>query len=127
MFDYAHIKFFHIGCVTISISGFTLRGGLMLADSPLLWHRWVRTVPHIVDTALLVSGLWLATIIGQYPGTAGWLTAKLVALLLYIGLGFVALRLGRSKPVRIAALLGALTCFGYMIAVAVTKSALPFF
>lgn len=123
MFDYADLKLFHLACVIISISGFSLRGGLMLADSPLLWRRWVRTVPHIVDTGLLLSGIWMAVLLGQYPGTAGWLSAKLLALLVYIGLGFVALRLGRSKAIRVTALILALACFAYMVAVARSKDA----
>lgn len=122
MFDYASLKLFHIACVIASIAGFSLRGALMLAGSSLLWRRWVRTVPHFVDTALLVSGLWLASLIGQYPGTAPWLTAKLLALLAYIGFGFVALRLGRTRRIRIAALLGAFACYGYMVGVALSKS-----
>jgi len=123
--DYITLKALHLGSVALSISGFTVRGLLMLIDSPLIWNRWVRTLPHIVDTLLLVSGLWLAALINQYPGTSGWLTVKLVALFIYIGLGFVALRLGRTKNVRLAAFIGALLCFAYMAQVALSKSPLP--
>ena len=80
MLEHADLKLVHLTCVIASISGFALRGGLMLAGSPLIWARWVRTVPHFVDTLLLGSGFWLAVNIQQFPGTVGWLTAKLVAL-----------------------------------------------
>ena len=123
--DYTTLKALHLGSVILSISGFTARGMLMLLDSPLIWNRWVRSLPHIVDTLLLLSGLWMAVLINQYPGSSGWLTAKLVALLAYIGLGFIALRLGRTKRIRVAALIGALLCFAYMALVAVSKNPLP--
>lgn len=126
MIDYASLKLIHVACVILSISGFMLRGGLMLADSPLLSRRSVRIAPHLVDTLLLVSGLWMAVLIGQYPGTVGWLSAKLIALLVYIGLGVVALRGGKTKRVRVIALIGALATFAYMAAVAHSKQVLPF-
>jgi uncharacterized membrane protein SirB2 len=123
--DYTTLKVLHLGSVILSISGFTARGMLMLLDSPLIWNRWVRTLPHIVDTLLLLSGLWMAVLINQHPGSSGWLTAKLVALLAYIGLGFIALRLGRTKSIRVAAFIGALLCFAYMVLVAISKTPLP--
>jgi len=125
MFDYTTLKTTHIACVVLSIGGFSLRGLLMLVNSPLIWKRVVRTLPHIVDTLLLVTGLWMAVLINQYPGTSAWLTTKLLALLAYIGLGFVALRLGRTKTIRVAAFAGALLCFAYMVLVALYKTPLP--
>jgi len=75
----------------------------MLRESSMLRLRWVRTVPHIVDTLLLASALTMAVWIGQYPFVQGWLTAKFVALVLYVGLGTVALRMGKTKAVHSSA------------------------
>jgi len=123
--DPATLKLIHQASALASISGFLLRGGLMLADSSLLRRRWMRTWPHFIDTLLLLSGLWMAFNLHLHPGNSPWLGAKLIALLLYIGLGFVALRLGRTRRVRILALCGAVACFGYILLVAVTRSAFP--
>lgn len=123
--DYPLIKLLHQSAVALSITGFGLRGALMLKDSPLLRERWMRTWPHVIDTVLLASGIWMATLLHLNPLAHPWLTSKIVALLAYIGLGFVALRLGRTRGVRIAALVAALACFAYMAAVAITKSPLP--
>ena len=57
----------------------------------------------------------------QYPFVEPWLTAKLLALLLYIGLGTIALKRGKTKGIRIAAYVGALATFGYIVAVALTR------
>ncbi len=111
----------HVGCVVLSVSGFVARGGLMLAGSPLLATRFVRVAPHVVDTLLLASALWLAWAIGQYPFVNGWLTAKVLGLLAYIVLGSVALKRGRSKRVRAAAFVAALATVGYIVSVALTR------
>ena len=126
MLDQATLKLIHQASALISITGFVLRGALMLADSTLLRQRWMRTWPHIFDTALLASGLWMAINLHLNPAHTPWLSAKLIALLLYIGLGFIALRLGRTRRIRIIALIGAIACFGYIVSVALGRSALPF-
>ncbi len=90
----------------------------MLVDSPRLERPWVRIVPHVNDTLLLVSAVTMAALIQQYPFVDGWLTAKILALLAYIGLGTVALKRGRTKTVRIAAWIAALVVFGYIVSVA---------
>lgn len=124
--EHATLKLIHQASALISITGFTLRGGLMLADSGLLRQRWMRTWPHIIDSLLLVTGVWLAVDLHLNPGNSPWLSAKLGALLVYIGLGFVALRLGRTKRVRTLALAAALACFAYIGLVAWTRTAWPF-
>ena len=123
MIDHATLKIIHISCVILSISGFVTRGSLMLADSDLLQQRVTRILPHFIDTALLVSGIWLAYKIQQYPGDTPWLTAKLVALLIYIVLGSFALR-GRSRKIRIVALMGSLLTLAYLVSVALTRTPL---
>ena len=123
---YGFLKQFHLATIAITLTLFVLRGVWMMADSPRLQARWVRIVPHVNDTLLLASGLSLAVLLGQYPLVNGWLTAKLFALILYIVLGTVALKRGRTKGMRIAAWIAALLVFGYMVAVAVTRAPVPF-
>jgi len=94
----------------------------MMLDSVQIARRWVRVVPHVNDTVLLAAGVWLAFQLRLAPAAAPWLIAKLVALPVYIGLGSLALRPGRAKRLRISAWLAALAVFGYIVAVAVTRS-----
>ena len=103
-----------------------MRGAWMMQGSPLLGARWVRIVPHVVDTLLLASAITLAVIIGNAPITHGWLTAKVIGLVLYIALGTVALKRGRTRAVRIGAFIAALLVFAYIVSVAVTKSPLGY-
>lgn len=122
--DYALLKLAHVSSVVVSGCGFLLRGLWMMQGSPLLQRRWVRVAPHIVDTVLLASALALVILTRQYPWTHGWVLAKILALLLYITLGMMALRRGRTPAIRIASTLGAMLTFGYIVSVALTRDPL---
>jgi len=124
--DYLAIKTLHLGCAALSVAGFAARGVLMLRDSPRLQARFVRIAPHLVDTVLLGSGVALAWLSGQYPFEQGWLTAKVLALVAYVFLGSVALKRGRSKPVRAVAFALAITVVLYIVSVALTRNTLGF-
>jgi len=123
---YAFLKYLHVSSVLLSGTGFVLRGVWMMRGSPMLARRWVRVAPHVLDTVLLASAIALAVMIGQYPLAHGWLTAKVLGLVAYIVLGTIALKRGRTRAVRVAAFCGALLVFAYIVAVAITKSALPY-
>jgi uncharacterized membrane protein SirB2 len=120
---YHTVKNLHVGAAAVSISLFIVRIGWMMGSPQRLQHRWVKVAPHVIDTILLVSALWLAWQLGA-DGTRGWLTAKIVALLLYIMLATIALKRGKTRRVRIAAAAAALATFGYIVSVALTKSPL---
>ncbi len=123
---YTLLKYLHVACVVLSGTGFVLRGVWMTQRSPMLARRWVRVVPHVVDTVLLASAIALAVISGQYPLAHGWLTAKIAGLIAYIVLGSIALKRGRTLGIRITAFCSAVLVFAYIIAVATTKSAVPY-
>lgn len=123
--SYLVLKHIHVTAVALSGGLFFLRGLWMLADSPQLRRPWVRILPHVIDTVLLVSAVALALLIRQYPFVDGWLTAKTVALVGYILLGTVAIKRGRSKPLRLVAWLVALAVFGYIVLVARSHDPMP--
>lgn len=123
---YVALKNLHLLCAAISIIGFIIRGALRIANSPVLQKKWIRIAPHIVDTVLILSAIGLTLIVHQYPITSPWLTAKLIGLFVYIGLGVVTLRAAKTQPVRIVAYLFAIATFVYIGMVAMTKSPLLF-
>lgn len=124
---YETIKLIHVASAMISITGFIVRGLWMLVDSPMLQARWVRIAPHVIDTTLLGSAIYLALTIQQYPGVNTWLSAKVIAVVLYIVLGMIALRRGKTKQIRVMAWVAALATFAYIAAVALTRSAAVLF
>lgn len=119
------LKSIHVTAAVVSYLLFFLRGVWMIADSPRLHRRWVRVIPHINDTLLLAAAIWMTVVIHQYPGTHAWLTAKAAGLLVYIALGMVALKRGKTRRVRIAAWVAAQAVFFYIVAVALTHDAWP--
>ncbi len=99
--------------------GFNLRVVWTFAQSRHLQRKWVKIVPHVVDTILLLSAIGLMLEIAQYPVVDDWLSAKVVGLVVYILLGIISLR-GPSRSVRAIAWLGANIAFFYIVSVALT-------
>ncbi|MFH2140260.1 MAG: SirB2 family protein [Pseudomonadota bacterium] len=118
------LKIIHLSAVVASFALFFLRGVWLLRASPVMQQRWVKIAPHSVDTVLLVSAIALAWQLGVTPFNSPWLTAKIVALLVYIALGMLAFRFARTTAQRLTAWLGALLVFGYIVAAAITHDPL---
>jgi uncharacterized membrane protein SirB2 len=118
------LKWVHISFVLVSGCGFFARGILMLRASSLLQIRSVKILPHVVDSLLLASAIGLASQWGWAALEQPWLLTKIIALLLYIFLGMLALHEGRSRRLRVTAWLLALLVFFYIVAVAITKNPL---
>jgi uncharacterized membrane protein SirB2 len=123
---YLAVKYVHVISVVLSLTGFFLRGILMMRDSPLLAARWIKVVPHVNDTVLLVAALSLAAMSGQYPFVVGWVTAKVLGVIAYIILGALALRDASTRRMRIACWLASLAVFGWIVSVALTRQPLGF-
>ena len=126
--DYIALKVIHVSAVTLSFCGFVARGVGVLRGAPWVRHRATRRVADFVDTVLLLSAVGMLVVIQVWPWQLPWLSAKIVGLVIYIGLGILALRParagGRVRPmwVRLVCWVGALVVFGYIVSVALTKS-----
>jgi uncharacterized membrane protein SirB2 len=124
---YAQIKLVHVVAVLASGGLFALRGLLLN-----LGYGWVMAAPlrwlsYAIDTVLLTAALMLTTIIQQYPFVDAWLTVKVVLLVVYIVLGFIAFWKARTRAARLACWLAALAVFAFIIAVARTHDPLGLF
>jgi uncharacterized membrane protein SirB2 len=122
--DYPTIKAVHVTAVVLSGAGFFARGLGSLAGAAWVRGRAAKTLPHMVDTVLLLSALTLAWTLRLSPSDAPWLAAKIAGLVIYIVLGVVALRPGRPLAVRGAAWICVLATFGRIVSVALTKQPL---
>jgi uncharacterized membrane protein SirB2 len=119
------IKILHLTFILLSISSFV--GRLYLAEKrpEMLEQKWIKIGPHIVNTFLLITGFTLVFQGSWLAGEYGWIVAKIIALLGYIGLGMVAIK--SQGGLRWKAFTGALACFMYIAIVAVSKHAFIFF
>jgi uncharacterized membrane protein SirB2 len=113
------IKILHLSFVLLSVSGFIVRVILTKTHPRLLKLKTARTVPHVIDTLLLISGLVLVFQGNWLSRPYGWIIAKLAGLFGYIGFGMIAMR--QRGPIKWLAFAGALGCLIYISRVAVTK------
>jgi uncharacterized membrane protein SirB2 len=118
---YILIKYVHLVSVVLSLAGFFVRGLLLIRASSLLNARWIRVLPHINDTVLLIAALSLAVMSEQYPFVAAWVTAKVFGVISYIMLGSLALRAGSTCRTRVVCWIAAMMVFGWIVSVAVTR------
>lgn len=120
--SYMALKHLHMTTVVITFVLFSLRAAWALMESPQLQRKWVKILPHVNDTVLLLSAIGMTLILQQYPFQAAWLTAKVIGLILYILLGTLAIKRARTPAVRKLSIGGAYLVFFYILGVALTKS-----
>lgn len=123
MEHYQLIKHLHVTFVTLSIILFCTRASWSVAGSARLQQRWVKVAPHIIDSLLLLFGIWLMIVLQLKPQDNPWLVAKWVGLVFYIGLGTVAIKRGRSGLMRFGFALAAVVVFAYIVGCAIEKTA----
>ncbi|MEX8495141.1 SirB2 family protein [Sphaerotilus sp.] len=123
--SYLVFKHLHLTCVGLSAALFLVRGLLMLWRSEALRARWARVLSHVVDTVLLSAAIGMLVVGRVNPLDQPWLLAKIGALPVYVGLGTVALKRGRTRGIRLAAWLAALAVLLYIVSVALTKQVWP--
>ena len=124
---YLTIKAIHITLLIVSFSLFLIRGILMLLAKKQYRHRLFKIVPPIIDTLLLGSGVSLMVILNQYPTTQSWLAVKLIALIVYIVLGIVALNRVNHRRIQLISFVLAILTLFFMISVALTHHPLGVF
>lgn len=121
---YLFIKQLHMSAAALSITCFVVRAWWSVRESPLRHARWVRILPHLIDTVLLGLGVTLMLLLAVWPWQHPWLAAKLLALLVYIGIGTIAIKQGARPQTRAAAAVAAVAVFGYMVGAAIRHSPL---
>lgn len=117
------IKLIHMSTAFISISFFLLRGFWVFNNSSMMSKKWVKILPHVNDTILLITATLLVLSLHQYPFVDGWLTAKFIALIIYIVFGMFALKRAKEMKNKVVFFILALLMFSYIVGVALTRSA----
>ena len=123
---YMMVKHLHLTAVALSLILFTLRFFWTIRGSEIMQQKWVKIVPHVIDTILLASALVLCVIISQYPFVNAWLTEKVIGVVLYIVMGFWTLKFARTTALKVFGFVGALAWIVFVAKVAVFKQPLLF-
>ncbi|WP_100641777.1 SirB2 family protein [Alteromonas facilis] len=123
---YMMMKHLHLTAIALSVLFFVFRFVLKQMDAAMLQQKWLKIVPHIVDTVLLVSAITLCVLLSQYPIVNGWLTVKLGGLIAYVVFVFLALKRAQSKAGQWGSAVAALICLAVTAKVAILKQPLFF-
>ncbi len=115
---YPQIKQFHVFVALLSGAIFAIRGACILAGA-----TWPRALParclgYAVDTALLTAALMLLTILPWAMFANGWLLTKVALVAVYVTLGMLTMRRGRSSRQRAMTYALALLVFGAIYSIA---------
>ena len=121
---YMMAKHLHLTAVGLSILFFVFRFIWSQFDATALSKKWVKILPHIIDTVLLASAIWLCFILSQYPFVNAWLTFKVIGVVLYIVFGLFALKKAKTKLSKWGFFVAALVVLMATAMVAVTKQPL---
>jgi uncharacterized membrane protein SirB2 len=123
---YPDIKAVHIAAVIASGLLFLLRGVAVQVGASWAMAAPLRYLSYTIDTVLLTAALMLATIIHQFPFVQGWLTAKVLLLVVYVVLGSFALKRGRTRAVRTSCWIAALLVYLFIVSIARAHDPLGF-
>lgn len=116
---YPEIRVVHVTAVIASGLLFLLRGLAVQWGARWPMATPLRLTSYVIDTVLLTAALMLVSILRQYPFVNGWLTAKVVLLVVYVGLGTFALKRGATPRIRLACLVAALGVYLCIASIAV--------
>ncbi len=122
---YLSLLMLHKITVLLSIVGFFARGVGHIFNQAWINKKPVKILPHVIDTLLLVSAISLVAV-SAFSFTDGWIVAKILGLIAYIGLGLMAFRFAKTRTQKALYWLLALVVVFYIVAVAVHKTAWPF-
>ena len=121
---YMMAKHLHLTAVGLSILFFIFRFVWSQLDANALSKKWMKILPHIIDTVLLGSAVWLCISLSQYPFVNAWLTFKVIGVILYIVFGLFALKKAKTTLSKWAFFIAAIGVLMATAMVAVTKQPL---
>jgi uncharacterized membrane protein SirB2 len=112
------VKQLHVALAVLTACSFCVRGYWMLARSPALQTSWSRWLPHVIDALLFLTGVTMAIGLSISPHAHPWLAMKLLAIVVYIVIGSIALKRGRSYRQRVVAFVLSVMVLAFVFAVA---------
>jgi len=119
-------KHLHMTAALLSVLLFTLRFVWTLVGSEQLNKKWVKILPHVIDTCLLAFGLVLMMKLALNPFEQLWLGEKLLAVVAYIFTGYYTLKLARTRLMQVVGFVGALGWIVLVVKLAMTKTPVLF-
>jgi len=117
------LKHLHVTLVAVSVLLFVLRFFWVSIGASIASKKWVKIVPHIIDTALLLTIVGMLIHWQMWPWETPWLINKVIGLVGYILFGLIAMKATVSW-LRYVGFVGALSWIMFLLHIAFSKQAL---
>jgi uncharacterized membrane protein SirB2 len=118
---YLLLKHAHVALAVLSVSLFGTRVLGVLAGARWPLKPALRVASVAIDTLLVAAGGTLWWLLSLHPQRDRWLLAKLVLLVVYIGLGSLAMKRARTQAGKVFAFAAALAVIAMVVALALTR------
>ncbi|MCC5879616.1 MAG: SirB2 family protein [Idiomarina sp.] len=118
---YFPVKNLHMATAVFTVTLLLLRLGLDVINRPGWRNTLLKRLPHVNDTLLLASAIFLLVVTGWNPFQHFWLGVKLLLVVGYIVTGWFALRLTMRARFRAMAAILALVQMCVIFVLATTK------
>ena len=118
------LKYVHIVSVAVSFGLFFVRGLWLMRSYPEPQEQWVRVLPYVVDTALVVSALVVMMMSPQKGWPGDWLSVKLVLVVIYAALVLYLFRWARGRAPKVVVWIVALIVFLFVTTISVVRDPL---
>jgi uncharacterized membrane protein SirB2 len=112
------LKYIHILSIAASFALLFIRGVWLLQSYPPAQERWVRILPHIVDSVLLLSALGMLHVHAA-AGSGDWMSVKLGLIAIYAAALVYLAKLARNLLQKSAAWFLASLTFLFIASVSV--------
>ncbi len=121
---YMAFKHLHLTAIALSLLFLILQVVTQVMDSKMKDAKWLKVLPHIINTVLIITAVGLCVTLAQYPFVHDWVTSKLIGLVAYVLLAIVAVKWARTNAMRVFALIGAVAWLVLTGKVAISKAPL---
>tara|TARA_R110002167_G_scaffold247863_2_gene453754 strand:+ start:128629 stop:129021 length:393 start_codon:yes stop_codon:yes gene_type:complete len=119
---YTLIKNLHIMLALVSVALFAYRWLRSICTSTGFKPKHLKVLTHFNDTLLLLTGVVLVALLQMNVADQAWLIAKLIALVVYIGLGVLAIKC-HHRGQKLLAGTAALLVFSYIVGASMSHAA----
>ncbi|WP_151670114.1 SirB2 family protein [Nitrincola schmidtii] len=119
---YMAFKHLHLTLVALTVLIFLVRAVFVLVWPAGVRKRWLKITAHAVDGLLILSAIALLVVMQMNPLHVGWVLAKIIALVAYIGFSVYAFKTAPTLPTRLVGVVLAGTTLAYIAMVAVRRT-----
>lgn len=120
---YPLIRHVHMTLAGTSVVLFSARVVGVLAGAAWPMVRTLRIASVVIDTLLISAGAALWWLLSLHPLRDHWLFVKLVLVVVYIGLGSLAMKRARTRAGKAVAFIASLAVIALVVAIAIRHDA----